>query len=639
MLTELLAFLAPVALLLSSLGWGGGLLRLMRFSGNGAAENFLFTSLMGLGAVGCLLFFFGSAGLFYSGLLWGILVIGLFLAASYPREGVSWKGLLGAFRPLGFFSRVFLALGALTVLLTLVRVNVPAVTADEVSYHLHLPKIFLLKQAVFYWPFHVNSAFPLLTELLYSYGVSLSSDFATKGVHFLFGILSSLAVYALAREMTPGIPAGWAAALFLSVPVVSHQMGLANNDLALTAYLASGYVAIFKWEKERKKEEWLVFAGVLSGFAMGVKYLALFGAAVQTLLILAICLVEKEPARKIVKSLFVFGLSLLFIGGVWYLRSYLHIGNPFYPYLTSFFGGEGLENPLELGGKGFGKDLPALALLPWNATFYPEAFGGTSNQWGPIFLAFLPWVFWVKLKGKGWKYLLGILSLTSLLWFYTKQNLRFLLPALPFFCIAAAAVLNGLSERGKEMRFAARGMFLTFVGIHLGIAAFHLRDEAKVAFGMERRGDYLLRREPSYEAAKYLNERFGNRGKVLSMEHRAFYFDGEAVRERAYRRLSRYDLDFAGRERELYEKLVSEGFTHLLILKSPFTEPVPFIDEFIRKSGIDRKWENPVYQYRFRDSDSGGERSYSLYQLVPLTPNPLPPKGERGVPLPPVAQV
>lgn len=584
----------------------------MRLRFESASESFVMRSLMGLGTMGTLLLIFGLCGLFYPVVLWMVFGLGVIL-------GIPWKGRVRIPRTGGFlvgsrgaFSLLLAILSLGVVVLTFFRLNLPVITADELSYHLYLPKIFLLKHWVFYWPYHVNSVFPLLTEMLYSWGVSLSQSLAMKGVHFLFGLILSAAVYAISRRVLNGRSREWASLLFLSVPVVGHQMALANNDLALSAFLTGGTLALFRWCEERKPV-WLVLAGALSGFAMGVKYLALFSISIQLILIFLELFPTREGRRRILTSWVFFTLPLLVVSAVWYVRSYLNTGNPIYPYLTTFFGGEGLENPLGLESKGLGRGVRALLFSGWHATFSPEAFGGLGNQWGPVFLGFMPWVFLVKSKEKVWRYSLIVLGLTFFSWFYTKQNLRFLLPALPFFCVAVAKILERFSEMGGWVRNTARVFFLVFVGLNVGIAVYPLRDHYRFLLGREGRAEYLTRKEPTYPVAQYVNGTFGKKAKVLSEDHRAYYFDGELVRERAYRRLTHYPEVFRSKERDFYDELRRAGFTHLLLLERPGKASVPFLYDFVRHRQAPGPWATLVYQSSFDGANTSENRRYFLY--------------------------
>jgi len=585
-------------------------LRPFKLEFDSAAENIALRSLTGLGILGTGFALLGFVGQFYALWMGVLLTLGVGLAA------LAWRGFPMGEQERGekkvrIFSCLFLLSVAGILAVTILKLRVPPVTADELSYHLYLPKFFLQEHAVFYLPYHVNSAFPLLTEMLYSLGVFLGSPFAIKSVHFLMGILAALTLYAIARKHFAALTAWWGAALFLTIPVVNHQMALANNDLALTAFLIGAFAALFRWEKDGETR-WLCVAGLLSGFAMGVKYLALFSILIQCLLIF----IGKPKGRRSIpaffKDILAYAGPLLLISGVWYLRSYLATGNPFYPYLTSLVGGSGLQNPLGLASKGFGKDWVGWLNLPWNMTFRPQAFGGLSNQWGPLFFAFLPGLMFWKLRANRWRSVFLIVILSTVMWFYTKQNLRFLLPALPFYCLIVMGILQSLKQWGKGAHGVAQALLVCFLGLHLSIAVFQIRDDAHVGLGLETAEDYLNRRNPIYPVARFLNRRTDAVTKVLSQEHRAYDFDAEVIRERAYRRLTHYESQYKGRPEELLKKFWDEGFTHLLLKEgSAHNEPVPLLRELVRR---ERRAEL-LFESSFADAEGRRLGTYRLYKL------------------------
>jgi hypothetical protein len=626
MVRELLGLVTLGLLLYSAMGWGKGVLGWFRWEFRSRAESFVMSTLVGFGVIAFALLAFGLAGLFYPALLWAVLLAGgifaLMRGVNPFHSGTlseSWE----QWKKLDHYTRALVVLCVVILVITVLKLRLPPTTADELSYHLSLPKTFLLKHSVFYWPYHVNSVFPLLTELLYTYGVMLSSAAAFKGIHFIFGILIGVSIYGMAREFFPGLRASWPVALFFAIPIVNHQMALANNDLALTAFLVGAYWALFRWT-EKKESRWLGLAGALSGLAMGVKYLALFAVAVQLLLILTESVRSQSGFRKTAVSLFLFSVFILIVGAVWYARSYFHTGNPIHPYLTSFFGGHGVENPLQLEGKGFGKDWKALLLLPWNATFHPEVFGGVSNQWGPIFLAFLPWSLWVPPKERGWWNSCFVAGLTFLLWFYSKQNLRFLLPALPFFSLIVVKTFEALRRKGEGVRWAANCFFLLFMGLYMAIPVYQLREAYPLIFGRESEEHYLSKRVGSFEVARFLNEEGkGKRIKILSQDQWAYFFDGEVVREKTYRMLSKYDTTFQGREREFYETLLNEDFTHLLIVEKDGAQEVALLDRLVKLQTQGKEKGPQLIQTRsFQSPEGTGMRSYSLYELNPLSDVP-----------------
>jgi hypothetical protein len=615
MIPALFSLIVLFAMVISSAGWGYLFLRLGRFDFGCSSERLAFSSLLGFGLIGYLVLAMGLTGFLYSSILWMILISGCFLSVPAFYFQTSSTNTPCVLKENQVYRIVtWIILGG-SVLAALIRLNVPPTTADELTYHLFLPKLYLLRHAIFYLPAHVNSVFPLSTELLYSFGIALRSDIAIKGVHFLFGGVTAWLLFLFSKRYFKDIPPFWAPLVFLTTPIINHQMGLANNDLALTAFLFGAYFGIFRW-MERGEIKWLVLAGALSGFAMGVKYLALFAIAIQFFILIVYSVMNRLPLAKMIRVFFVFALSIFLVGAVWHIRSFLYTHNPIYPYLTKFFSGTGLESPLRLEGKGFGKGPLAFLLLGWHMTYYPDKFGGVSNQWGPLFLGFLPWLALVRRQEKEWRYVLLFTGMTFLLWFLSKQNLRFLLPALPFCCLLVAAVLKDLMSRSLWVQKVSKILFLLFLGLDLAIAGFHLRRDYRVALGLEKKEEYLAREMPIFRVAAYLNKMPNAQAfKILSQDQRGYYFEGEAVREVAYRKLSHYDKVFEGNPQEFYKKLREEGFSHLLIHQIDGVQPVGVLNQLTAHEGIEGEKPKKVFETRFHEAGKKGLRTYLLFEL------------------------
>ncbi len=86
----------------------------------------------------------------------------------------------------------------------------------------------------------------------------------------------------------------------------------------------------------------------------------------------------------------VYAAAAVLVGGWWYLRAYLHTGNPVYPFFRHAFGGAGLDEVLDPIKR-------PMAVTAWNLlvslvplTLQPDRFDSFSHQFGPIFLLFLP---------------------------------------------------------------------------------------------------------------------------------------------------------------------------------------------------------------------------------------------------------
>src|SRR5438309_1790904 len=123
-----------------------------------------------------------------------------------------------------------------------------------------------------------------------------------------------------------------------------------------------------------------------------------------------------------------FGPVALLVGGGWYLRAYIHTGNPVYPFFRQVFGGAGIDEVLDPIKR-------PMAVTAWNLltalaplTLRPDRFDSFSHQFGPMFLLFLPALLWMRPPRR----VVGIVALGYAflaLCLTQRQSMRFVLIA------------------------------------------------------------------------------------------------------------------------------------------------------------------------------------------------------------------
>ena len=176
--------------------------------------------------------------------------------------------------------RLMLIFLVLTLGATAMAALAPVTDGDALCYHLQVPKVFLVRQAVYFDPDLHETVYPLLTELLYAIGLEFRGPVACRCLQWVLGLVFAAGVTALARPSL-GRRAWWAAALALMVPAISNGMAAPLNDVSLAAF---GVAAFLAWTRciDRPTPASTVVAGVFTGLAIGVKYPALVLAGLLT---------------------------------------------------------------------------------------------------------------------------------------------------------------------------------------------------------------------------------------------------------------------------------------------------------------------------------------------------------------------
>jgi hypothetical protein len=529
----------------------------------------------------------------------------------------------------------------LTLLGTFLTALAPVTDGDALCYHLQVPKIFLQRHSVTFEPDLHETIYPLVTEMLYSVALAFRGSVACRLVQWLLGVSLALTVTALARPIL-GTSARWAATIVLLVPAISNGMGAPLNDVALAAFANAALLGWVRW-RERPNLGSALLAGALAGFSLGVKYPGLVWVGLLGLVTVILELrqrwsdvrpLEGEYApydmrheqgadaprspliichlSSVIARILPFALAALLVGGVWYLRAYVHTGNPVFPFFRHVFGGAGIDDVLDP----IKRPLP---VTPWNLvtalvplTLDPNRFDSVSHQFGPAFLLLLPALLLVKAPKRllalvvfGWAFMTVCLT--------QRQSMRFMLAALGPLSVGVA----WLAANWREQRsFAARallGMIMLMLGFEASLSLVRARHGIGVILGRESADSYLRRREPTYEVGLWMAKNLPSSARIIGQDHRGFYLPRPYSMELAHRR--RTGL---GEHRESADRIIStlceRGFTHLLLCPPIPEAAVEFDGTLSRKLEPWVALRAPVFRKDITDGD-GVTRRYALYDL------------------------
>lgn len=536
----LAAMAISILILLISTAFGRRLLALAGVKSDSPVESSVFGAGLGLGALAYLVLAVGLMGLLHA---WAVLaVLGIMAIISLGEIGrlifaIS-RGLksragerLTAIRALIAFPMI--AVGALTVIAALAP---PAeLDWDGLAYHLAVPKIYLAKQSIHYIPFMSHSNFPFLVEMLYTVGLSLGSVSIAKLFHFWMFIATAAAIYSLCRRHLNARTGSLAALLFMTVPVIIWEAGIAYADIGTALYVTLGVYAILNWRQSRNVS-WLIVGGLAMGFALGTKVLAAVPLAV-------LCLWALWASRNLKPALTI-GVIAILVGAPWYVKSFVYTGNPFYPFLYNIFGGRfwSAEAAEAYRGAqlvfGMGRSLGDLIILPWNATMNGALFFDDPDPArpklfsliGPAFLGLIPLT--VLAKG-GCRRLVGmaaVVGVFGIAWFVLMQQIRYMIPIIPLLAIMAAAGLYAANEHWRFGRHVANAFTAVAIASGMIVALILAIMAAPAVFGIQDREDFLAENLDVYRAQAYVNDSTPEDAKIVLFEEvRGFYLDREYI--------------------------------------------------------------------------------------------------------------
>lgn len=583
MLDSLQSLMAIAAIALTAWGLGAPVVSSWRVAGEDRLSRLVWSIGLGLIAAGLIVMTLGMLGLLNAALLrvltvagcgWGIgLLMTMFYAKSAERTEAEETQETPAQvpRPSRAWQAALYALCLLALTGSLLSALAPATAGDALCYHLELPKRYLQAEAIFNVPWHDNSTFPLLTEMWFAWGLALDGSVTAQLVEWCLGLLFAAAVVNLARPLI-GREWSWTAGcLALIVPGVTSQMTAALNDIALAAFAALALSAWRNWLERQSHVEvpgnrsaraWLLRAGLAAGAALAIKYVALLFVAALGAATFWQVLLRRVPLQRVLLASLSIGVLAVAVAGTWYVRAAVIRGNPVYPFFASLAGDEQAPATIRDSKRALAWNTTDVISAPWQLTMSPDEFGGRGHQWGALFLATLPGVLLIR-RLRGLSFLLLFAAAYGVLWFGLRQNLRFLLPALPALAIAATWVLMEVQRFPavpKLLTLGTLGAAAAFVAL---LPVYRARHHVQVALGGETRAAYLTREEPSYGAAQFANEKLPPGANILSQDFRLFYFTAMVTRENIWRRETAYQRDLP--PAELAQQLKDSGYSHVLL--------------------------------------------------------------------------
>lgn len=515
-------------------------------------EAVLFDAAIGLGALAYLVFLLGLVGLLRFPIFIGLLVV-ISLIVWIPLVKLAGEIIPGIRAHFSSRPSILEALTGVVLAaiggMALINALAPPIAADwdGLAYHLAVPKLYLEQGRIFYIPFSSHSNFPFTVEMLYTLGLGLGSISLAKLFHLVFGVLAAAAVYVTARRHFGSRPALYSVLLVAGMPIVAWEATVAYVDLALVLYTVLPASAILAYSDTRDTK-WLVLAALTAGLAAGTKMTGLAAIAVFAFWIgLEVWSSRKgvgESAGKdetgsmrldprvTLKQMMMFTLIALAVASPWYIKSFVHTGNPVYPFFYDIFGGrnwsaEIAEEYRRLQSQfGIGHSAADFIRAPWDLVFRSDRFYDRPGlHIGPAFLAILPLVVLAALRSRSLSKIWAVSLAFFIIWFLMTQQSRYLLPVLGIMAVGAGGVLATL-PRLRVARFAAYCAAFTGAALSIFILACMCAETGRVVLGFERQDAYLARKLDTYRAVDYINKNTPEESKVILYgDTRGFYLE------------------------------------------------------------------------------------------------------------------
>ncbi len=311
----------------------------------------------------------------------------------------------------------------------------PELSFDALWYHLTLPKIYLTNHSIFYIPGGLlyYSTMPKLIEMLYISALAFKGQILAKFIHYVFGLLSLIALYQLARKFLSKTYSLLVVVVFYSNLVVGWQSITAYIDLSRTFFeILSLYYFVNFYETRNKK--WLIKSSIILGLAISTKLLSLGSIIIFIIILFDNFKLTKTKLKNLFSNLAFFIFPSLLVPLPWFIFSYLTTKNPVYPFFSQYYqinSTINLINPLN-----FIKNIWIL-------------FTYSADPLNPIYIIILPLII---LSFKRLKKELRIISLYSIMaiviWYLTPKTGggRFIMPYLPAISLLIVWTIKNIKE-------------------------------------------------------------------------------------------------------------------------------------------------------------------------------------------------
>jgi len=548
-------------------------------------EEIAFSAALGLGALSLLTFGLGLVGLFHRWLFWLLfLVLAVIL---FPQIRAIVNQLReGPILPTGTRLNRTLAI-YLGFILTLAffQCLTPPIAWDSQVYHLTGPKLYLQAHRL---PVDIDIpylGFPSLLEMLFTAGLLLKGDIVAKLIHYAYGFLTLLALFAFAGRYFNRKVAWLSMAIFYSVPSLVLISTWAYVDLGLIFYELTAFYALMRW-LEAKDKRWLALTAILCGLAMGVKYTSVI-LPITLALVIALK-VRPEGLKEMAQVLLLFGLLAIVVASPWYLKNFFSTGNPFYPF---FFGGTYWDEFrawwYSRAGTGLAFTAPwRLLVAPWEITVLgiqgTESYDATI---GPILLTIVPLLalVWRKIASEERRiigYALLVCLIQYLFWLYgVAQSALLVQTRLLFPIFALLALLAGytvdklalLTRRAFSLQWFVTTVLLLALGLNAVSSALHFIGDSPLPYltGFESKEGYLTHHLGLYYTTViHINENLPPSAKILFLwEPRSYYCQRDCWPDALldkFKHLTHKYHDAEG----IAEYLRREQVTHLLLYQT-----------------------------------------------------------------------
>ena len=503
-------------------------------------ERFILSTALGFGLLIFLTFTLAALHLLSLTVMFSFLIVlTAVLFRSLIRMAIEFRTALGRVRSAWrstdlSLASIAIAAGCICILSSLVWALSPAIQHDALRYHLGAPVLYIQNHGMIEIPEDNSTYYAHNGEMLYTLALMVAGQPLPSLLHLAFFLLTLPLIYSLGRSVGGTRTAALATLLFVSLPLVTWQSGIADIDMIVTFFTFGSIYCAYQWWTQ-KQDSWLTISGILAGLGLGTKLNAALVILPLSIFIFIALTVRNASPGPVLRGLVRFHLPAFALLAPWLVREFIWTGNPIFPY---FYGApeeygsysgrtpdKGVSVMIQRAGKW--DEFLDFIRLPWELSVRLYDESTPRGRLAGITLLALPWFYLRRSTSSNLIVCLALLSLaTSFLWNFVSDVSRYLLPVLPVFAILAALNIDFVLKQIPENRFSKYLQIFAMAIALCYLAATRLssivagwavpeRFPYRVALGVETRHQYLSRTLPVYDAYQYLEQQGAQ--KVLSI--------------------------------------------------------------------------------------------------------------------------
>jgi len=394
----------------------------------------------------------------------------------------------------------------------------PITDADGTGYHVPVLKWWLEAHTLIELPTILPSYWPMGSEMVMGLGFAVWSDTSVKMIHWAFGVLTLVSLYAAGNLLTD--PVGGLTAATLLLAFSFPEFSWAYIDLGVAFCVATSTLAVIHW-LQSGEVRWLRTAALCAGFAGSFKLtLVVFGLSLIAISVPTLW--RWTSPRGLLFEVFRLTALATIPIAPWLLRAWMLTGNPVYPFLSFVFPTPGWSSDIAWAFREYyqhynwGVTHPewshglrqALRLSAFGLVLFLTAWGGFRIRAAvPKFLALL----------SGLAALNSIWSL-GLFW-------RLTLPLMPLFLLCALSLAASFWAR-RVVRFGASALAtLAIVAAIVKGSAGSLRDSLAYQAGSLSRVQFLKNNGFNMDMVALARRHIPSDANAIVYPAKTYYYD------------------------------------------------------------------------------------------------------------------